>query len=286
MKSLQDILTESLLDIDNDTGLDDRMVVSQFFASVESQQSVVDHIQRLIEASGEPSISFTSVKNDLWSNNMYVVFPKKQTPNGYRIIIIKRGKHGFQMWSAYADTILDQTMVSAGEAKYICGAKSNLIYKVPSSMYKLFDTIVHKKINDKLGIKESLLDDEDDIVNQAFFVDLKGIFDSPEQFNDKIYVLKNLLGRKLPKSRQRGWMVGLNFGWDCNTLLVTDGETNIWTVSAIRRENELYTTHEITNKGVISSEVLKCDEVYSIPAKLEQLKAEISRLKFKVVQKI
>ena len=135
-------------------------------------------------------------------------------------------------------------------------------------------------------VTESLLDDEDDIVNQAFFVDLKGIFDSPEQFNDKIYVLKNLLGRKLPKSRQRGWMVGLNFGWDCNTLLVTDGETNIWTVSAIRRENELYTTHEITNKGVISSEVLKCDEVYSIPAKLEQLKAEISRLKFKVVQKI
>lgn len=135
-------------------------------------------------------------------------------------------------------------------------------------------------------VLESLLDDEDDIVNQAFFVDLKGIFDSPEQFNNKIYVLKSLLGRKLPKSRQRGWMVGLNFGWDCNTLLVTDGETNIWTVSAIRREKELYTTHEITGKNVISSEVLKCDEVYSIPVNLEQLKIEIAKLEFNVVQKI
>ena len=165
MKHLQDILTESLLDIDDDTGRDDRIAVSQFFTNVESQQKVVDYIQGLIEASGEPNITFTVVKNDLWSNNMYVVFPKKQTPKGYRIIIIKRGKHGFQMWSAYADTILDQTMVSAGEAKYICG--SNLIYKVPSSMYKLFDTIVHKKVNDKLGIKESLLDDEDEIVKSV-----------------------------------------------------------------------------------------------------------------------
>lgn len=165
MKHLQDILTESLLDIDDDTGRDDRIAVSQFFSSVESQQKVVDYIRRSIEASGEPNITFTVVKNDLWSDNMYVAFPKKQTPKGYRIIIIKRGKHGFQMWSAYADTILDQTMVSAGEAKYICG--SNLIYKVPSSMYKLFDTIVHKKVNDKLGIKESLLDDEDEIVKSV-----------------------------------------------------------------------------------------------------------------------
>ena len=135
-------------------------------------------------------------------------------------------------------------------------------------------------------VVESFFDDEDDIVNQALFEDLKGIFDTPELFNAKIYVLKSLLGRKLPKSRQRGWMVGLNFGWDCNTLLVTDGETNIWTVSAIRRENELYTTHEITNKSVISSEVLKCDEVYSLPVSLVQLKVEISRLDFKVIQKI
>jgi hypothetical protein len=141
-----------------------------------------------------------------------------------------------------------------------------------------------KRLQD--AILESLLDSEDDIVNQAFFVDLKGIFDTPELFNDKIYVLKNLLGRKLSKSRQRGWMVGLNFGWDCNSLLVTDGETNMWTVSAIRREKELYTTHEITNKNVIASEVLKYDEVYSIPTNLEQLKTEISRLEFKVVQKI
>ena len=135
-------------------------------------------------------------------------------------------------------------------------------------------------------VLESLLDDEDDVVNQAFFVDLKGIFDTPELFNNKIYVLKSLLGRKLPKSRQRGWMVGLNFGWDCNTLLVTDGETNIWKVSAIRREKELYTTHEITNKNVISSEVLKCDEVYSIPANLEQLKIEIVKLDFNQVMEI
>ena len=168
MKHLKDIVNESLLDIENDAELDDRVVVSQFFANVESQQKVVDYIQGLIEASGEPSITFTAVKNDLWSDNMYVVFPKKQTPNGYRIIIIKRGKRGFQMWSAYADAILDQTLVSAGEAKYICGAKSNLIYKVPSSMYKLFDTIVHKKVNDKLGIKESLLDDEDEIMDKAY----------------------------------------------------------------------------------------------------------------------
>lgn len=135
-------------------------------------------------------------------------------------------------------------------------------------------------------VLESLLDDEDTIVNQAFFVDLKGIFDTPELFNDKIYVLKRLLGRKLPKSQQRGWMVGLNFGWDCNTLLVTDGETNIWTVSAIRRERKLYTTHEITNKNGISSEVLKCDEVYSIPVNLEQLKIEIAKLDFNQVIEI
>lgn len=135
-------------------------------------------------------------------------------------------------------------------------------------------------------VLESLLDDEDTIVNQAFFVDLKGIFDTPELFNDKIYVLKRLLGRKLPKSQQRGWMVGLNFGWDCNSLLVTDGETNMWTVSAIRRERELYTTHEITNKNGISSEVLKCDEVYSIPVNLEQLKIEIAKLDFNQVIEI
>ena len=135
-------------------------------------------------------------------------------------------------------------------------------------------------------VLESLLDDEDTIVNQAFFVDLKGIFDTPELFNNKIYVLKNLLGRKLPKSRQRGWMVGLNFGWDCNTLLVTDGETNMWIVSAIRRERELYTTHEITNKNVISSEILKYDEVYSIPVNLEQLKIEIAKLDFNQVIEI
>ena len=135
-------------------------------------------------------------------------------------------------------------------------------------------------------VLESLLDDEDTIVNRAFFVDLEGIFDTPELFNDKIYVLKSLLGRKLSKSRQRGWMVGLNFGWDCNTLLVTDGETNIWTVSAIRRERKLYTTHEITNKNGISSEVLKCDEVYSIPETLEQLKIEIAKLDFNHVIEI
>ena len=210
MKHLQDILTESLLDIDNDAGLDDRMVVSQFFVNVESQQKVVDHIQGLIEASGEPSITFTAVKNDLWSDNMYVVFPKKQTPNGYRIIIIKRGKHGFRMWSAYADTILDQTLVSAGEAKYICGAKSNIIYKVPSSMYKLFDTIVHKKINDKLGIKESLLDDEDVIakgVERKYSVpnlikNLGNIRD-PEKYKSVGDMIINILNPYLVKKNMR-----------------------------------------------------------------------------------
>ena len=135
-------------------------------------------------------------------------------------------------------------------------------------------------------VLESLLDDEDDVVDQAFFADLKGMFDTPALFNSKFPILKKRLGKKLQGSQQTGWMIAVESGWGYNKIIVTDGETNMWTVSAMQGKRELSTGHAITNKKVISKEFSGYIAVYAIPADLEQLKVEISKLEFKVVQKI
>lgn len=91
-------------------------------------------------------------------------------------------------------------------------------------------------------IEESLLDDDwrekaDDVIRLKPW---KNMFDSPEIFEKKLYELKSKLGRALTKSQQKGWMFMLDFGWDAQTLTLTDGVDQTWLVSRIRREKDLF----------------------------------------------
>ena len=151
MKSLKELL----LDVDGDTNFDEKMIITQFFNSIESQQHIIKYLQGLIEKSSEPIASFNVVKNDRFSDSMYVVFPKKQTANGYHMVFIKQAHRGIRLWRAYGDTILDQILVSASEAGYGLGPRSNYIYKVPESMRDLFEKIINK------SVRESILDDDE-----------------------------------------------------------------------------------------------------------------------------
>jgi hypothetical protein len=145
MKHLKDILSESLLDVNNDTDLDEKVIVSQFYDSIESQQYVIEYLHELIKKHSKLETTFTSIKNARWTDSIYVIFPKKQTPKGDHITFLKHDKlYGIRLWRAYGDTILDKVLVSIGEASYIFGPKSNYIYKVPEFMIDLVNSIINK----------------------------------------------------------------------------------------------------------------------------------------------
>ena len=144
MKHLKDILSESLLDVNNDTDLDNNVIVSQFYDSIESQQYVIKYLHELVEKHSKLETTFTPIKNDK-GDSIYVIFPKKQTPKGDHIAFLIHDKlYGIRVWRAYGDTILDKVLVSIGEASYGLGPRNHYIYKVPEFMIELVNSIIDK----------------------------------------------------------------------------------------------------------------------------------------------
>lgn len=122
---------------------------------------------------------------------------------------------------------------------------------------------------------ESILDVGKDWDIDVLLGPLKNMFESPSEFEKCLYILQDRLQKsKLRKGKRSGWMITLDFGWNANTMRITDGKEQTWSISSIRKNKDLFIEYHKSN-GMVVNQIINSKNVYGIPVDLEPLKTII-----------
>ena len=125
---------------------------------------------------------------------------------------------------------------------------------------------------------ESILDTEKDWDFDVLLGPLKNMFESRSIFEECLYILQDRLQKsKLRKGKRSGWMITLDFGWNANTLKITDGKEQVWEIASIRKNKDLFIEYHKSN-DVAVEQIINSKVVYGIPEDLEPLKTLVSGL--------
>lgn len=125
---------------------------------------------------------------------------------------------------------------------------------------------------------ESILDTEKDWDFDVLLGPLKNMFESRSIFEECLYILQDRLQKsKLRKGKRSGWMITLDFGWNTNTLKITDGKEQVWEIASIRKNQDLFIEYHKSN-DVAVEQIINSKVVYGIPENLEPLKTLVSGL--------
>lgn len=125
---------------------------------------------------------------------------------------------------------------------------------------------------------ESILDTEKDWDFDVLLGPLKNMFESRSIFEECLYILQDRLQKsKLRKGKRSGWMITLDFGWNANTMKITDGKEQVWEIASIRINKDLFIEYHKSN-DVAVEQIINSKVVYGIPEDLEPLKTLVSGL--------
>ena len=125
---------------------------------------------------------------------------------------------------------------------------------------------------------ESILDTEKDWDTDVLLGPLKNMFESRQVFDECLYILQDRLQKsKLRKGKRSGWMITLDFGWNANTMKITDGKEQVWEIASIRKNKDLFIEYHKSN-DIAVGQIINSKVVYGIPEDLEPLKTLIPGL--------
>lgn len=125
---------------------------------------------------------------------------------------------------------------------------------------------------------ESILDTEKDWDFDVLLGPLKNMFESRSVFEECLYILQDRLQKsKLRKGKRSGWMITLDFGWNANTMKITDGKEQVWEIASIRKNKDLFIEYHKSN-DVVVEQIMNSKVVYGLPSDLEPLKTLVSKL--------
>ena len=104
------------------------------------------------------------------------------------------------------------------------------------------------------------------------------MFESRQVFEECLYILQDRLQKsKLRKGKRRGWMITLDFGWNANTMKITDGKEQVWEIASIRINKDLFIEYHKSN-DIAVEQIINSKVVYGLPSDLEPLKTPVSEL--------
>lgn len=119
---------------------------------------------------------------------------------------------------------------------------------------------------------ESILDTEKDWDTDVLLGPLKNMFESRQVFEECLYILQDRLQKsKLRKGKRSGWMITLDFGWNANTMKITDGKEQVWEIASIRKNKDLFIEYHKSN-DIAVEQIINSKVVYGLPSDLEPLK--------------
>lgn len=125
---------------------------------------------------------------------------------------------------------------------------------------------------------ESILDTEKDWDTDVLLGPLKNMFESRQVFEECLYILQDRLQKsKLRKGKRSGWMITLDFGWNANTMKITDGKEQVWEIASIRVNKELFIEYHKSN-DIAVEQIINSKVVYGLPSDLEPLKTLVQGL--------
>lgn len=125
---------------------------------------------------------------------------------------------------------------------------------------------------------ESILDTEKDWDIDVLLGPLKNMFESRQVFEECLYILQDRLQKsKLRKGKRSGWMITLDFGWNANTMKITDGKEQVWEIASIRKNKELFIEYHKSN-DIAVEQIINSKVVYGLPSDLEPLKTLVLEL--------
>lgn len=125
---------------------------------------------------------------------------------------------------------------------------------------------------------ESILDTEKDWDTDILLGPLKNMFESRQAFEECLYVLQDRLQKsKLRKGKRSGWMITLDFGWNANTMKITDGKEQVWEIASIRQNKDLFIEYHKSN-DIAVKQIINSKVVYGLPSDLEPLKTLVQGL--------
>ena len=125
---------------------------------------------------------------------------------------------------------------------------------------------------------ESILDTEKDWDFDVLLGPLKNMFESRSVFDECLYILQDRLQKsKLRKGKRSGWMITLDFGWNANTMKITDGKEQVWEIASIGKNKDLFIEYHKSN-DIAVEQIINSKVVYGVPEDLEPLKILVSKL--------
>lgn len=125
---------------------------------------------------------------------------------------------------------------------------------------------------------ESILDVDKDWDTDVLLGPLKNMFKSKQAFDECLYILQDRLQKsKLRKGKRSGWMITLSFGWNVNTMQITDGKEQVWDIASISANKGLFIEYHKSN-DIAVEQIINSKVVYGLPSDLEPLKTLVQNL--------